>query len=189
MRNTRALFFTRTPFSAHPPPPASADTSCRPRPRRARTHVALAPKLARSRANSPISRSRDAPATTAAASIASRRPRVRAAATEISPRIFVKYFLLPASSPPPAAVKFEEIENDVPSLPKLRKCASNVYSVEIIKKMELAGERASLDPLTTSPCRPRGDAGCFFFWIFSRSFSNDATCHVCFPAPTAADAD
>ncbi|EEH51487.1 uncharacterized protein MICPUCDRAFT_49242 [Micromonas pusilla CCMP1545] len=36
------------------------------------------------------------------------------------------------------AVKFEEIENDVPSLPKLRKCASNVYSVEIIKKMELA---------------------------------------------------
>jgi hypothetical protein len=85
-------------------------------------------------------------------------------------------------------VKFEEIENDVPSLPKLRKCASNVYSVEIIKKMELAGERASLDPLTTSPCRPRGDAGGFFFWIFSRSFSNDATCHVCFPAPTAADA-
>jgi hypothetical protein len=35
-------------------------------------------------------------------------------------------------------VKYEEIEADVPSLPKLRRCASNVYSVEIIKKMELA---------------------------------------------------
>ena len=39
---------------------------------------------------------------------------------------------------PPLAVKYEEIEADVPSLPKLRRCASNVYSVEIIKKMELA---------------------------------------------------
>ena len=27
----------------------------------------------------------------------------------------------------------------MPSLPKLRRCASNVYSVEIIRKMELAG--------------------------------------------------
>lgn len=36
-------------------------------------------------------------------------------------------------------VKYEEVEQNVPSLPRLRKCASNVYSVEIIKKMELAG--------------------------------------------------
>jgi len=36
------------------------------------------------------------------------------------------------------AVKYEEVEENVPSLPRLRKCASNVYSVDIIKKMELA---------------------------------------------------
>jgi hypothetical protein len=30
------------------------------------------------------------------------------------------------------------VEQDVPSLSKLRKCASNVYSVDIIRKMELA---------------------------------------------------
>lgn len=36
------------------------------------------------------------------------------------------------------AVKYEEVEQDVPSLSKLRKCASNVYSVDIIRKMELA---------------------------------------------------
>jgi len=35
-------------------------------------------------------------------------------------------------------VKYEEVERDVPSLSKLRKCASNVYSVDIIRKMELA---------------------------------------------------
>ena len=35
-------------------------------------------------------------------------------------------------------VKYEEVEQDVPSLSKLRKCASNVYSVDIIRKMELA---------------------------------------------------
>ena len=40
---------------------------------------------------------------------------------------------------PATAVKYEEVEQDVPSLPKLRRCASNVYSVEIIRKMELAG--------------------------------------------------
>lgn len=36
------------------------------------------------------------------------------------------------------AVKYEEVEQDVPSLSKLRKCASDVYSVDIIRKMELA---------------------------------------------------
>lgn len=36
------------------------------------------------------------------------------------------------------AVKYEEAEENVPTLPRLRKCASNVYSVDIIKKMELA---------------------------------------------------
>lgn len=35
-------------------------------------------------------------------------------------------------------MKYEEVEQNVPSLSKLRSCASNVYSVEIIKKMELA---------------------------------------------------
>lgn len=35
-------------------------------------------------------------------------------------------------------MKYEEVEQDVPSLSKLRKCASDVYSVDIIRKMELA---------------------------------------------------
>ena len=67
----------------------------------------------------------------------------RAAAEKINARLTAS----PVSDPirsrppllrPPLAVKYEEIEADVPSLPKLRRCASNVYSVEIIKKMELA---------------------------------------------------
>uniref|UniRef100_A0A7S0IGK4 Cyclin-like domain-containing protein n=1 Tax=Micromonas pusilla TaxID=38833 RepID=A0A7S0IGK4_MICPS len=51
------------------------------------------------------------------------------------------------------AVKYEEVEQDVPSLPKLRKCASNVYSCEIIKKMELAGA-CDLPPTRRSPRAP-----------------------------------
>ena len=54
---------------------------------------------------------------------------------------------------PATAVKYEEVEQDVPSLPKLRKCASNVYSCEIIKKMELAGA-CHLPPTPRSPRAP-----------------------------------
>ena len=54
---------------------------------------------------------------------------------------------------PATAVKYEEVEQDVPSLPKLRKCASNVYSCEIIKKMELAGA-CDLPPTRRSPRAP-----------------------------------
>jgi hypothetical protein len=43
-----------------------------------------------------------------------------------------------SSHPEKPLVKYEEVEQDVPSLSKLRKCASNVYSVDIIRKMELA---------------------------------------------------
>ena len=62
-------------------------------------------------------------------------------------------------------MKFEEVEQNVPSLPVLRKCASNVYSVEIIKKMELAGApRPPPSPTTntTNPARARTkDKICF----------------------------
>ena len=58
----------------------------------------------------------------------------------------------PPPSPSPPSVKYEEVEQDVPSLPKLRKCASNVYSCEIIKKMELAG--ASPVPAPAPPLWP-----------------------------------
>ena len=54
---------------------------------------------------------------------------------------------------PATAVKYEEVEQDVPSLPKLRKCASNVYSCEIIKKMELAGA-CDVPPTRRSPRAP-----------------------------------
>ena len=56
---------------------------------------------------------------------------------------------------PPVAVKYEEVEQDVPSLPKLRRCASNVYSVEIIRKMELAGASHAANPRARAPIRRR----------------------------------
>ena len=69
-------------------------------------------------------------------------------------RLFVRALPLPSSVffLFPLTVKFEEVEQNVPSLPKLRKCASNVYSVEIIKKMELAG--ASIPFTPPPPHRP-----------------------------------
>lgn len=71
-----------------------------------------------------------------------------------SSRQSVELFSLtnPPPSPSPPSVKYEEVEQDVPSLPKLRKCASNVYSCEIIKKMELAG--ASPVPAPAPPLWP-----------------------------------
>ena len=74
-----------------------------------------------------------------------------------SSRQSVELFSLtnPPPSPSPRSVKYEEVEQDVPSLPKLRKCASNVYSCEIIKKMELAGASpVPAPPLETPNQKP-----------------------------------
>ena len=72
----------------------------------------------------------------------------------IPKKMFVKHLFPDKPRHRPAtAVKYEEVEQDVPSLPKLRKCASNVYSCEIIKKMELAGA-CDLPPTRRSPRAP-----------------------------------